>query len=130
MRLGLTGDCVGLEIDDEGRLVQLKPAFGGSIVAPILSRTTPQMATVRPGLLTQALPDWSIKPMTRSLSLDSMVEPRVRVLESVKDGSTEGADLEHARIIVSVGKGVGAPENISIVRELSQPFNASLAATR
>ena len=39
--LGLTGDCVGVEIDDEGRLSQLKPAFGGSIVAPILSRTSP-----------------------------------------------------------------------------------------
>ena len=130
LRLGLTGDCVGLEVDDEGRLIHLKPAFGGSIVAPILSKTTPQMATVRPGLLTQAIPDWSIEPITRKLSLDSIVEPPVRVLESVKDGSTEGADLEHARVIVCVGKGVGAPENISIVRELAQALNASLGATR
>ena len=76
----LTGDCVGLQLDDAGRLVQLKPAFGGSIIAPILSRTMPQMATVRPGLLTQALPDWSIEPKTRELSLDSIVEPRVKVL--------------------------------------------------
>ena len=54
--LGLTGDCVGLEIDDEGRLAQLKPAFGGSIVAPIVSKTLPNMATVRPGILTARAP--------------------------------------------------------------------------
>ena len=130
LRLGLTGDCVGLEIDDEGRLIHLKPAFGGSIVAPILSKTTPQMATVRPGLLTQVLPDWSIELKMQELSLDSITEPRVRVLESVKDNSTEGADLEHARTIVCVGKGVGAPENIGIVRELAHTLNASLGATR
>ena len=47
LELGLTGDCVGLEIDGEERLVQLKPAFGGNIVAPILSKTMPYMATVR-----------------------------------------------------------------------------------
>jgi electron transfer flavoprotein alpha subunit len=45
--LGLTGDAIGLEIDEQNRLVALKPAFGGNIVAPILSKTLPQMATVR-----------------------------------------------------------------------------------
>ena len=58
--LGLTGDCIGLEIDAERRLVQLKPAFGGNIVAPILSKTMPQMATVRPGVLSALQPDWSV----------------------------------------------------------------------
>ena len=63
LELGLTGDCVGLDIDDAGRLSQLKPAFGGSIVAPILSRTLPNMATVRPGILTACEPDESIEPV-------------------------------------------------------------------
>src|SRR6185369_15308837 len=47
LSLGLTGDAIGLEIDPQGRLLMLKPAFGGNIVAPILSKTTPAMATVR-----------------------------------------------------------------------------------
>ena len=42
LELGLTGDAIDLEIDDEGRLVQLKPALGGNVVAPILSKTTAQ----------------------------------------------------------------------------------------
>ncbi len=55
--LGLTGDAIGLEIDAQNRLVALKPAFGGNIVAPILSKTFPQMATVRSGVLELAEPD-------------------------------------------------------------------------
>src|SRR5262249_50856518 len=49
--LGLTGDAIDLSLDEDGRLVQWKPAFGGNIVAPILSSTLPEMATVRPGML-------------------------------------------------------------------------------
>ena len=49
--LGLTGDAIGIELDGEGRMVALKPAFGGNIVAPIFSKTFPQMATVRAGVL-------------------------------------------------------------------------------
>ena len=49
--LGLTGDAIDIELDAENRMVALKPAFGGNIVAPILSKTFPQMATVRAGVL-------------------------------------------------------------------------------
>src|SRR6202030_1291718 len=55
--LGLTGDAVGLELGGDGRMVALKPAFGGNIVAPILSKTYPQMATVRQGVLELAAPN-------------------------------------------------------------------------
>ncbi len=130
LKLGLTGDCVGLKIDAEGRLVQLKPAFGGSIVAPILSRTRPQLATLRPGILMRAIPDWTIGPAVSRIPVASLAEPSVSVLESVRDVSNEGADLEHARVIVCVGKGVGTPENIGVVRELAQALDASLGATR
>jgi electron transfer flavoprotein alpha subunit len=128
--LGLTGDCIGLEIDDQGRLVQLKPAFGGSIVAPILSTTMPQMATVRPGIFSEVQPDSSIAPITNSLSLATLGKSRVRVLESVANRSMEGAELGRARRIVTVGKGVGAPQNISVVRELARALDAAIGATR
>jgi len=54
--LGLTGDAIDIELDSENRMVALKPAFGGNIVAPIYSNTFPQMATVRPGVLELAAP--------------------------------------------------------------------------
>ena len=128
--LGLTGDCVGLDLDDDGRLVQLKPAFGGSVVAPILSRTRPQMATVRPGILTPAAPDFGVAPAVRPLDVGRLPSPRVRLLESAPAPTAEGAELEHARVVVGVGMGIGGPENIGVARELADALGGSLAATR
>ncbi len=58
LRFGLTADCTGLEIDDQGQLVQTRPAFGGNIMASIISPyTRPQAATVRPNVFAAAAPD-------------------------------------------------------------------------
>ena len=130
LSLGLTGDCIGLEVDDEGRLVQMKPAFGGNIVAPILSNTKPYMATVRPGLLTPVAPDDSIEAVVRRLSLDGLDEARVQVVERVVNESAEGAELDSADTIVGVGKGIGGPENLPLLRELAAALDAPLGATR
>ena len=130
LSLGLTGDCIGLEVDGEGRLVQLKPAFGGNIVAPILSNTKPYMATVRPGLLTPVAPDESVEAVVRHLSLDGLGDARVQVVERVADESAEGAELDSAHTIVSVGKGIGGPENLPLLRELADALGAPLGATR
>ena len=130
LSLGLTGDCIGLEVDDEGRLVQLKPAFGGNIVAPILSNTKPYMATVRPGLLTPVAPDDSIEAVVRRLSLDSLGEAQVEIVQRVVNESAEGAELDSADTIVGVGKGIGGPENLPMIRELADALGAPLGATR
>ena len=130
LSLGLTGDCIGLEVDDEGRLVQLKPAFGGNIVAPILSNTKPYMATVRPGLLTPVAPDDSISPFVQHIPLDSLGEARAQTIERVVDESAEGAELDSTDTIVGVGKGIGGPENLPLLRELADALDAPLGATR
>ena len=130
LSLGLTGDCIGLEVDDEGRLVQLKPAFGGNIVAPILSNTKPYMATVRPGLLTPVAPDSSVETVVQAISLDGLGAARAQVVERVVDESAEGAELDSAHTIVSVGKGIGGPENLPLLRELADALDAPLGATR
>lgn len=130
LELGLTGDCIGLDIDDEGRLVQLKPAFGGNIVAPILSRTLPYMSTVRPGMLTQLVPSESVQPMIDRLSTEALGQPHVNVLESVSDELAEGADLDSASVVVGFGMGIGGPENMGPIRELAAVFNAPLGTTR
>lgn len=130
LNLGLTGDCVGIEIDDEGRLSQLKPAFGGSIVAPILSRTLPNMATIRAGILSACEPDYSIDPVMRRLETADARPSRVRIIQNVSDESAEGAELERATRVVSVGMGIGGPENMAPIRELAGALGASIGATR
>lgn len=130
LSLGLTGDCIGLEADADGRLVQLKPAFGGDIVAPILSRTRPYMATVRPGMLTLVAPDYGISAPVTPIPTDALGDARVRILRSVVDESAAGAELDSADTIVGVGKGIGGPDNLPLVRELADALGAPLGATR
>jgi len=130
LALGLTGDCVGLEVDAAGRLAQLKPAFGGGVVAPIVSSTLPNMATVRPGVLAPCAPDWSVEPVVSRLDTPELPQSRVRVARTVADESSEGAALEGARRVVTAGKGIGGQENLPPVRELAAALGASIGATR
>lgn len=125
--LGLTGDCIGLEIDEQSNLVMLKPAFGGNIVAPVLSKTFPQMATVRPGMLRAARPDSARR--AKVVTLEAATASRVRVVSTAPaDG---GADaLDSAEVVVGFGMGIGGPEQLPVIRELAAVLGAPLATTR
>lgn len=126
--LGLTGDCVGLDIDAEGRLVQLKPAFGGNIIAPILTRTTPAMATVRPGMMqkAEAVPG----RVSQVVSLEPPQSPGRLTLLSAELDTREGVTLDDSDIIIGVGMGIGGPENLPLVRELAGVLGAGIGGTR
>jgi electron transfer flavoprotein alpha subunit len=126
--LGLTGDCIGLDIDDQGRLVQLKPAFGGNIVAPILTRTSPALATIRPGMLQKAAADPARRAEVIRLPVENLTS-RVRFVSS--DVNTEeGVKFDDAEVIIGVGMGIGGPENLPLVRDLANLLKASVGATR
>ena len=129
--LGLTGDCVDLEVDHQGRLRQLKPAFGGNIVAPILSKTTPEMATVRPGMLSQARPDLSRQARIERLTLEDDVRSRVQRVSQTGADAAKAAALDAADIAIGVGKGIGGPENLPVIEHLADVLGgAPLASTR
>ena len=129
--LGLTGDCVDLEVDNQGRLLQLKPAFGGNIVAPILSKTTPAMATVRPGMLSQSQPDPSRQARVERLTLDADVHSRVQLVSYTGADAAKAAALDAADIAIGVGKGIGGPENLHVIEKLAAVLDgAPLASTR
>jgi electron transfer flavoprotein alpha subunit len=126
--LGLTGDAIGLEIDGEGRLVQMKPAFGGHVVAPVLSRTEPAMATVRPGLLAGAAPAPSRSARRETYAVPAMPESRVVVTPHA--AAARAASITGARVVVGVGFGIGDPANIPLCEALSGTLSGVLAATR
>ena len=88
------------------------------------------MATVRPGILTPVAPDRALRASYIPIPLDHLPPARVRTLESIANESATGADLDSARVIVGVGKGIGGPENLPLVRELAAALNAPLGATR
>ena len=127
--LGLTGDAIGIDLDAEGRVRQLKPAFGGTIVAPILSRTRPEMATVRPGILRPARPDPVRRAAVERLAVPA-VAVRVRVLAERPLGDAAGAALEASDLVLGVGRGIGGPAALPAIAALAARLGAAIAATR
>jgi len=130
LNLGLTGDAIGIELDSEGRMVALKPAFGGNIVAPILSKTFPQMATVRTGVLELAEANHA-----RAASSVETVRPTLRPALSRLVAAhalldTSIAPLEGAEVVVGVGMGVGGPKGVAAVSEFARVIGAGMCATR
>jgi electron transfer flavoprotein alpha subunit len=129
--LGLTGDCVDLDVNDKGQLLQYKPAFGGNIVAPILSRTSPEMATVRPGMLKRARPNPARQARIEMIPLDDTVTDRVKIVTQTATDAGKAAALDSADISVGVGKGIGGTANLPIISQLADALGgAPLAATR
>ena len=129
LKVGLTGDCIGLDVDASGRLVQLKPAFGGNIVAPILTKTQPAMATVRPGMLQNAEPDFSRSAVVVPVPVDPLTPSRTRVLETEINASV-GVELDNAQVVIGIGMGLDSPQNLAVVHELAATLDAPLVATR
>jgi electron transfer flavoprotein alpha subunit len=127
--LGLTGDAIGLELDGEHRMVALKPAFGGNIVAPILSKTFPQMATVRQGVIELAEPNPSRVATVETLNLD--LPPALScLLSSTSSLDSSLTPLDGAEVVVGIGMGVGGPEGVRIVTDFAHTIGAALCATR
>ena len=130
LSLGLTGDCIDLELDDEGRLVQLKPALGGNVVAPILSKVKPYLVTLRPGLLSPVTPEDTDDFDTGFPEYDYHSPDPVRLLETHVEEDAGGLELEQAEVVIGVGMGIGGPESLPRIRELAGKLGASIAATR
>jgi electron transfer flavoprotein alpha subunit len=128
--LGLTGDAIDLEIDPEGRLVQLKPALGGNVIAPILSKTLPNLVTLRPGLLTPIEPEDDALATVQALSAPAFDGTDITLLETHNQEDTGGIALAQAQVVLSVGMGIGGPENLPEIQSLAGEIEANLATTR
>lgn len=129
---GLTADCTGLAIDPDTRLLlQTRPAFGGNIMATIVSeRSRPQMATVRPRVM-KRLPlaaGRSGEVVEVRLELDGVAR-RTHFIESVVEVA-EGLNLAEAEIIVSGGRGLKEAKNFVLLEELARLLGGAVGATR
>ncbi|NLE46018.1 MAG: electron transfer flavoprotein subunit alpha/FixB family protein [Chloroflexi bacterium] len=135
---GLTADCTGLQIGDFERggvtypdlLYQIRPAFGGNVIATIVNpEMHPQMATVREGVMHVSAPDVArhgdvvrISPKFHSNDM------ALQVLERVMREPT--CNLRSASVIVSGGAGVGSRENFQLIRELAAAMGGEVGASR
>lgn len=129
---GLTADCTRLDVDLENRrLMQTRPAFGGNLMATIITPNhRPQMATVRPGVMEKAPYDETRKGTVEKLTPQlTKADIKARVLETVKGGKPV-VKLEEAKIIVSGGRGLGDPEGFKLIEQLAEKLGAVVGASR
>ena len=129
---GLTADCTGLDIDPEKKiLLQTRPAFGGNIMATIISPNhRPQMATVRHKVM-QPLPvDKQRKgKIIKETFHSSIYASRAKLLDIVEEVESL-VNIAEADIIVSGGRGMGGPENFKLLEELAHALGAAVGASR
>jgi electron transfer flavoprotein alpha subunit len=128
---GVTSDCIALQIDDDGSLVQISPAFDGNALAEIRTeRTFPQIATVRPGVFSERKHDYRGEAELVRVNPDmSNYRERVRVLSS-RRAEAPACGLERAECVVCAGKGVSRRDQMRKVQELADILQAELGCTR
>ena len=129
---GLTADCTSLDIDPEKKiLLQTRPAFGGNIMATIITPNhRPQMSTVRHKVMQPIAPDKRRKGKIIKESFDgSLYASRTKLLDIVEEIESL-VNLAEADIIVSGGRGMGGVENFKILEELAHVLGAAVGASR
>ncbi|WP_430817484.1 electron transfer flavoprotein subunit alpha/FixB family protein [Carboxylicivirga sp. RSCT41] len=139
---GLTADCTSLEIGPhedkkagkkyEDLLYQIRPAFGGNIVATIINPDCrPQMATVREGVMKKEIYDANYKGKVNNIDVDKVLKPEdlvVKVIERHMEKSK--VNIKNSSIIVAGGYGVGSKENFAQLEELAEVLGGEVGASR
>ena len=128
-RTGLTADCTVLDMSESTDLDQIRPAYGGNIMAHINTpRHRPQFATVRYKIFSappKAAPHGKV--VRRSLAPEKLLS-KIEVLSRAQKSDEKG--IEEAEVLVVCGRGVNRPEDISMLRELAGLLGGEVASTR
>lgn len=129
-RTGLTADCTVLEMKENTDLVQIRPAFGGNIMAQIVTpNSRPQFCTVRYKVFQEPAPaeapSGEIVPMDISMK---MLISGIEILESIPKPTD--VDISEADVIVTVGRGAASEATMTQARELADLLGGVLACTR
>jgi electron transfer flavoprotein alpha subunit len=128
---GLTADCIGLEINSEGNLLQIAPSFGGNLIAEIITpEHRPQMATVRPGTFQEIPHDDSRRGEVLRLPMPSKLPADRLRLVAYERQPERDQRLEEAKIVVCGGRGMGSKLKFKKIFELAQLLSGEVGATR
>lgn len=132
LNAGLTADCTSFELDlAERNLIQVRPAFGGSLMAKIVTaERRPQMATARYKVFKPLAKDPArkgevIEPVIKEESYNAIAQ----FVEFIEEVETT-INLAEADVIVSGGRGMGSGENFKLIKELAQAVGGAVGASR
>lgn len=128
---GLTADCTSLEISEERGLLMTRPAFGGNLMATIVSKEhRPQMSTVRPGVMRRKELDHN-----RTGEVENVTIPfdeskfKVKLIKKVVEDKNK-IDITEAHVLISGGRGVGTVDGFEKLKALSLCMNAEVSSSR
>ncbi|MCD8037420.1 MAG: electron transfer flavoprotein subunit alpha [Clostridiales bacterium] len=127
---GLTADCTQLDIKPNTDMIQIRPAFGGNIMAQILiDKSRPQFSTVRYHVMDKAkkVDKPTGKIIMREVN-DEMVHSHIEVVSS--EIIEKKKSIEDAERIVAIGRGVKTEEGVKLCKELAEALGADVAFTR
>ena len=129
-RTGLTADCTVLEMKENTDLVQIRPAFGGNIMAQIVTpNTRPQFCTARYKVFTEPQP--SEQPCGEIIPMEvteQMLHSAITVLSTKR--KPQDVDITEAEVIVAVGRGAVAESTRKLATELANRLGGVIACTR
>jgi electron transfer flavoprotein alpha subunit len=142
LKCGLTADCTSLEIGEhedkkvnklyKNLLFQIRPAFGGNIIATIINpETRPQMATVREGVMKKEIFSNTYTGKLTRLDVSKYLDKEdfvVRILE--RHIEKKKIDIKNSQIIISGGYGVGSSENFKLLFELAEVLGGEVGGSR
>ncbi|GAB4485504.1 MAG: electron transfer flavoprotein subunit alpha [Thermodesulfovibrionales bacterium] len=131
LNTGLTADCTSLEIDGSTKnLLQVRPAFGGNIMATILCpHSRPQMATVRPRVMKRGAYDPTRTGVVIPVKADGITS-RAKFIGTVREAAEVAVNLQEANVIVAGGRGVGGEKGFKLLFELAEVLDATVGASR
>ncbi len=128
---GLTADCIDLDINEKGQLAATRPTFGGQLMATILCKNYPQMATVRPNVfkINQDINYFDTEMVSCPVNISYMPK-RVQILDFEKTLDSVINELDSAEIIVAGGKGLKNKKGFELLEQFGKTIGATVAATR
>ncbi len=123
---GLTADCTGLDMSEDGGLIQIRPAFSGNILAHIRTKTRPQVATVRYKVMPSMLRDEHRKGEIIKKDVE-IVPSLLTILKKEKLGEKS---ITEAELIVSGGRGLKKAEDFSLLADLAELLGGAVGSSR
>lgn len=131
LNTGLTADCTKLDINEDLKLSATRPTFGGNLMATILCKNLPQMATVRPHVI-KITKDFKFKEtefIDFNYELDNICK-NIELIEFIKNPQTTTSRLDNAEIVVAGGKGMKSKDGFKLIEKLANKLNGAVGASR
>ena len=132
LHTGLTADCIELDINEKGQLAATRPTFGGELMATILCKNYPQMATVRPNVFKVHNVDYNVQTefIKKDSSIINDLKNHVEILEFKKTIENEINNLDNADIVVAGGMGLKNEKGFELLQKFADKLGGAVAATR